>query len=110
MADGFRQIVRPIDKRRQAGGCRQAEADGGDMADMLALDHGIGEMRRSDHHDSDLGTIDPGFRNGAFQCLDDTGGHVFRRRSLDPRKDVLSLHDDSVGVGTTDIYSQSIHG
>ena len=101
------EIGRPVDERRQALGCRQADADRRDLEQPLPLDHGIGEMRRADRHRFDAARIDVGVGEDLPKDVDDAGAHVRGRRRLAGAEHPLFVHQDGVGISAADVDSHA---
>ena len=103
------QVGRPVDERRQGRRRRQADANRGDPGDMAALDDGVGEMRRADHHRVDPGRIDRTRRDETLQRRDDAVADLLGRGGLDRVQHALAVDQDGVGVGAADVDAEADH-
>ena len=109
LADRRAKIFRPVDHRRQAAVCGQGETHDCGLAQMTALDDGVGELRRADDHESHLIGRERGRLEHLPQRLHEPVHHIGRGRNLHDRAHVTPLHDYGVGIGTADIHPDTEH-
>jgi hypothetical protein len=71
------------------------------------LDHGIGEVGRADHDARDLGRLRIRDAEDVIESGRDSAGHVFCGRGFDLGNDLIAAHKNGVGVGATDVDTDS---
>ena len=108
--DQPRQIVRPINKRRQAGRGRQANPKRRRPVQAATLNHRIDEMGRADHHRIDVTGGVAHRRDQILQGRTDTACHVRRGDGLDGAENIVAIDQDRVGIGSADINADTLHG
>ena len=97
------KVLGPVDHRREAFGRRQAKSERGDLEEALALHNGIREMRGADHQGLDLAVGGPPVLQDRFERADNSAADIGRGLRLVPAQDLESVHQDGVGIGSTDI-------
>src|SRR5262249_52986464 len=74
-----------------------------------ALDHGIDEVRRADHHAVDPPTAQHAGGTEALQRIENAGGDVLAGRRLDRADDLALLDQSRVRVGAANLDLHASH-
>ena len=84
-------ILRPVHHRRHAHGRRRADAQKADLGQILALDDGVGALRRTQHRLADLAAVDLRLLQQFLHRAHDAFKDISRSGILDLGDDLADL-------------------
>ena len=107
VADRLLQPWRPVDHRRQGLRGRQAQADRRRRHQPLGLHHGVGEVSGANHHRHHARRLYVAVGDELAKRRDDAAGHVRGGRGLDLAQHTLTVHQDGVCIGASDVNTDT---
>ena len=103
-------VLRPVHHRRHAHGRRGADAQKSDLRQVLALDDGVGALRRAQHRLTDLAAVHLRLLEQLLYRAHDALKDISRSGILDLGDDLQMFVDkNGVRVGAAHVDAQLIH-
>ena len=105
------QVFRPVHHRRNAPGCRGADAQNTDGRKVFALHDGVCALGGAKHRLADFRTVNAGFAENCPDGIKNTVIDVFAGVLLHGSDHIqVFIDENGVRVGTANVNTEFIHG